>query len=60
MKVVEVVWGFFRLKKNKLIWSGSLEDFKAFDLTEFDETIALMHSPYDGTWCFDNDQLKDI
>ena len=61
MKAIEVLCGFFGLKKNKLIWTGSLEDLKAFVLTEVDETIAsntTWRSPRGGTWCFDSDQLK--
>ena len=61
MKAIEVLCGFFGLKKNKLIWTGFLEDLKAFVLTEVDETIAsntTWRSPRGGTWCFDSDKLK--
>ena len=61
MKAIEFLCVFFGLKKNKLIWTGSLEDLKAFVLTEVDETIAsntTWQSPRGGTLCFDSDQLK--
>ena len=58
MKTFEVLYGFFGLKKSILIWT--LEDLKAFVLTEVDETIApnrTWRSLSGGTWCFDSDQL---
>ena len=55
------MFGFFGQKKNKLIWSGTLEDLKAFVLMIIDEQTAqnsTWHSPSGGKWCFDSEQLK--
>ena len=46
---------YFSLKKNKLQWTGTLEDLKAFVLTEINENIAEntpWRSPSGGTWLF--------
>ncbi len=51
----------FALKKNKLKWSGTLEDLKAFVLTEISEEIAentSWRSPSGGTWQFDSKMLS--
>ena len=58
---INTLYGFFGQKKNKLLWSGSLEDLKAFFLTIIDESTAqntTWHSPSGGKWCFDSEQLK--
>ena len=58
---INTLYGFFGQKKNKLLWSGSLEDLKAFVLTIIDENTAqntTWHSPSGGKWCFDSKQLK--
>ncbi|CAB4045251.1 Hypothetical predicted protein, partial [Paramuricea clavata] len=59
--VINALYSFFGKKKNKLTWSGSLEDLKAFVLTIVDEETAessTWRSPSGGKWCFDSDQLK--
>ena len=59
--VINALYSFFGKKKNKLTWSGSLEDLKAFVLTIVDEETAESStwcSPSGGKWCFDSDQLK--
>ena len=59
--VSNVLYGYFCLKKNKLKWSGSLEDLKAFVLTEISEEIAertSWRSPSGGTWQFDSKTLS--
>ncbi len=38
--IANVLYRNFNIKKNKLIWSGSLEDLKALVLTEVDEDTA--------------------
>jgi hypothetical protein len=38
--IANVLYSNFNIKKNKLIWSGSLEDSKALVLTEVDEDTA--------------------
>ena len=56
-----VLHGYFRLKKNKLKWLGSLEDLKAFVLTEISEETtenAAWRSPSGGTWQFDSEMLS--
>ncbi|CAB4022639.1 Hypothetical predicted protein, partial [Paramuricea clavata] len=40
LKVVNVLYGYFNTKNNKLKWTGSLEDSKAFVHTEIDEETA--------------------
>ena len=59
--VINVLYGFFGHKKDKLIWTGTLEDLKAFVLTEVDEETAkttTWRSPSGGKWCFDSQDLK--
>ncbi|CAB3985430.1 Hypothetical predicted protein [Paramuricea clavata] len=59
--VINALYSFFGKKNNKLTWSGSLEDLKAFVLTIVDEETAessTWRSPSGGKWCFDSDQLK--
>ena len=56
-----VLYGYFRLKKNKLKWLGSLEDLKFFVLTEISEETAenaAWRSPSGGTWQFDSEMLS--
>jgi hypothetical protein len=48
--VVNILYGYFCYKKNKLKWAGSLQDLKAFVLTEVNELVA-------GTWKFDSEVL---
>ena len=38
--ISNVLYGYFNNKRNKLIWTGSLEDLKALVLTEIDEDTA--------------------
>ena len=59
--VINVLYGFFGHKKDKLIWTGTLEDLKAFVLTEIDEETAkttTWRSPSGGKWCFGSQDLK--
>ena len=59
--ITNVLYNYFSLKKNKLQWTGTLEDLKAFVLTEIDENIAegtSWRSPSDGTWQFDSKPLS--
>lgn len=59
--ITDALYGFFDLNKTKLIWTGSLEDLKAFVLTEIDEKTAentTWRSPSGGKWCFHSDQFK--
>ncbi|CAB4017810.1 Hypothetical predicted protein, partial [Paramuricea clavata] len=56
-----VLYGYFGLNKSKLKWSGTLEDLKAFVLTEISEEIAentSWRSPSGGTWQFDSKMLS--
>ena len=58
-----VLYGYFRLKKSKLKWLGSLEDLKAFVLTKISEETAenaAWRSPSGGTWQFDSEMLSVI
>ena len=59
--VTNALYSNFFVKKNKIKWSGTLEDLKAFVLLEIDENTAETtnwRSPSGGTWCFDNDLLS--
>ena len=59
--ITNVLYNYFGLKKNKLQWTGTLEDLKAFVLTEIDENIAestSWRSPSGGTWQFDSKPLS--
>ena len=59
--VSNVLYGYFGLNKSKLKWSGTLEDLKAFVLTEISEEIAentSWRSPSGGTWQFDSKMLS--
>jgi hypothetical protein len=52
---------YFCLKRNKLKWSSTLADLKAFLHDEIDEETAAnssWRSPSGGTWVFESDQLK--
>ena len=56
-----VLYSYFCLKKGKLKWSGTLEDLKAFVLTEISEEIAectTWRSPSGGTWQFNSEMLS--
>jgi hypothetical protein len=56
------IWSdYFCLKRNKLKWSSTLADLKAFLHDEIDEQAAAnssQRSPSGGTWVFEIDQLK--
>ncbi len=39
--VSDILSCYFDIKKNKLQWKGTLDDLKAFVLTEVDEETAL-------------------
>ena len=59
--ITNVLYNYFSLKKNKLQWTGTLEDLKAFVLTEIDANIAestSWQSPSGGTWQFDSKPLS--
>ena len=61
MNSITVLYNYFSLKKNKLQWTGTLEDLKAFMLTEINENIAestSWRSPSGGTWQFDSKPLS--
>ncbi len=63
MNSSRVINTLFGRKKNKLTWSGTLEDLKAFVLTIIDEQTAQSskwHSLSGGKWCFNSEQLKVI
>lgn len=50
--VSNILGCYFDVKKDKLQWKGTLEDLKAFILTEIDEETAVntsWHSPGGGT-----------
>ena len=58
--VMNVLYGYFDVKKNKLKWTGSLEDLKAFVLTLIDEETAeatTWRSPSGGKWIFESKPL---
>ena len=58
--VMNVLYGYFDVKKNKLKWTGLLEDLKAFVLTLIDEETAeatTWHSPSGGKWIFESKPL---
>ncbi len=60
-RAINTLLGFFGQKKNKLTWSGTLEDLKAFVLTIIYEQTAQSskwHSLSGGKWCFDSEKLK--
>ena len=47
MKAIEVLCGFFGLKKNKLIWTGALEDLKAFvQLKLMKQLLRIRHGAH--------------
>ena len=53
--------GFFGQKKNKLTWSGTLNDLKTFVSTIIDEKTAegaAWRSPSGGKWCFTCEDLE--
>ena len=49
---------YFCLKKNKLKWTSTLADLKAFLLDEEKAANSSWRSPSGGTWVFESDQLK--
>ena len=58
--VSSILGGNFDDKKNKLQWKGTLEDLKAFVLTEIDEETAASNnwrSPGGGSWNFESQAL---
>ena len=58
--IANVLYRNFNVKKNKLIWSGSLEDLKALVVTEVDEDTAQSTtwcSPSGGKWSFESKVL---
>ena len=58
--VLNVLYGYFDVKKDKLKWTGSLEDLKAFVLTVIDEETAettTWRSPSGGKWVFESKPL---
>ena len=58
--VVNVLYSYFDVKNDKLKWTGSLEDLKAFVLTVVDEETAettSWRSPSGGKWVFDSKPL---
>ena len=60
LATVSALYRHFNIKKNKLKWSGTLEDLKALVLTEIDEETAAStkwRSPGGGSWNFDSKQL---
>ena len=59
--ISNVLYGYFNNKRNKLIWTGSLEDLKALALTEIDENTAqstTWRSPSGGKWSFESKVLS--
>ena len=57
-----VLYDYFCSKKNKIKWTGTLEDLKlAFVLTEINEETAERtnwRAPNGGTWVFDSELLS--
>ena len=54
------MYGYFDVKKNKLKWTGSREDLKAFDLTLIDEETGeatTWRSLSGGKWIFESKPL---
>ena len=51
--VMNVLYGYFDVKKNKLKWTGSLEDLKAFVLTLIDEETAEATTAFAKRWKMD-------
>ena len=49
---------YFCLKKNKLKWTSTLANLKAFLLDEEKAANSSWRSPSGGTWVFESDQLK--
>ena len=61
LNAVDIMYGYFCLKKDKLKCVGSLQDLKAFVLTQVQEEITestTWRSPSGGTWKFDNKVLS--
>ena len=58
--ISNVLYSYFNIEKNKLIWSGSLEDLKALVLTEVDDDTAqstTWRSPSGGKLSFESKVL---
>ena len=58
---LSIWYDYFCLKRNKLKWSSTLADLKAFlhdDINEETAANSSWRSPSGGTWVFENDQLK--
>ena len=58
---LSIWYDYFCLKRNKLKWSSTLADLKAFLHDDIDEETAAnssWRSPSGRTWVFENDQLK--
>ena len=56
-----VLYDYFYSKKNKIKWTGTLEDLKAFVLTEINEETAERtnsRAPNGGTWVFYSELLS--
>ena len=59
--IANVLYGHFNIKRNKIIWIGSLENLKALVLTEVDEDTAqntTWRSPGGGKWSFESKMLS--
>jgi hypothetical protein len=58
---LSIWYDYFCLKRNKLKWSSTLADLKAFLHDDIDEETAAnasWRSPSGGTWVFESYQLK--
>jgi hypothetical protein len=58
--ITNILYRNFNIKKNKVIWSGYLEDLKALVLTEVDEDTAqstTWRSSSGGKWSFESKVL---
>ena len=56
-----VLYSYLCFAKNKIKWTGSLENLKAFVLVEVDDETAektTWRSPSGGTWVFDSELLS--
>ena len=56
-----VLYSYLCFAKNKIKWTGSLENLKAFVLAEVDDETAertSWRSPSGGTWVFDSELLS--
>ena len=59
--ILNVLYGYFDTKTNKLIWTGSLEDLKALVLTEVDDEVTAQRITWrslrGGKWSFESKVL---